>query len=105
MPIQSLLDTLLEATRKLAEEMNSEAPKERSSPGMRTERMEALRRAAKDAASANLEIVLAGMQLFERWMQLETGSGPSMLSDFRAARETALIAAAHACSGHCRGGS
>jgi glutamate formiminotransferase len=51
------------------------------------------RQAALDAARANLKAAITGMELFEQWMQLETALGPSMLADFRAAREKALEAA------------
>lgn len=45
------------------------------------------------AARANLQAAIAGMELFERWIQLETAIAPSMLADFQAARDNALAAA------------
>jgi glutamate formiminotransferase len=53
----------------------------------------ASRLAALATARANLKAAITGMELFEQWMQLETAFGPSMLVDFRAAREKALAAA------------
>jgi glutamate formiminotransferase len=83
-PAYSLLNALRDATCKLAEEIRSGAP---------VERLAASRSAARDAAGANLEPALAALELFEQWMQLETVTGPSILSDFRAGRQLALTAA------------
>jgi glutamate formiminotransferase len=78
------LDALLDANRKLAQEIG---------PGAPAESLTASRSAAQDAARANLETALAALQQFEQWIQLETVAGPSILSDFRAGRQLALTAA------------
>ncbi|MBZ5643685.1 MAG: glutamate formimidoyltransferase [Acidobacteriia bacterium] len=61
--------------------------------GATGERLTASRRAAEDAARANLETALAALKEFEHWMQLEALSGPSILADFRAGRQLAATAA------------
>jgi glutamate formiminotransferase len=83
-PAQPVLEASREANLRLAEEIGSAAP---------AERLAATRSLAQDAARANLDLALASLQEFERWIQLETPAGPSILSDFRAGRQQALAAA------------
>ena len=83
-PAQPGLDTLREANLGLAHDLAS---------GASAERLAASRSAAQNAARANLETALAALQEFERWIQLETLAGPSILSDFRAGRQLAATAA------------
>jgi glutamate formiminotransferase / formiminotetrahydrofolate cyclodeaminase len=83
-PIRAGLDAFRDANRKLAEDIASGAP---------AEPLAATRRAARDAAGANLEMAFAALQQFDEWVQLESLTGASILSDFRAGRQVALAAA------------
>ncbi len=83
-PAQPGLGELRDANRKLAEETGS---------GASTERLAAARSAALKAASASLDSAFAALEQFDKWIQLETPAGPSILSDFRTGRQLALAAA------------
>jgi len=83
-PIQPLPNSLHDVNCKLADVIGTDAP---------PEFVGAARLAAMDTARASLKTVVAALEFFDEWMQLETASQPSMLSDFRAGREKALAAA------------
>ena len=83
-PPLAAVQALRDANLGLAQDLGS---------GATGDGLTASRRAAEDAARANLETALAALKEFEQWMQLEALAGPSILSDFRAGRQLAATAA------------
>jgi len=81
-PIQRVLALLMEATRRLAEEISTQTQPGQSSVLFIEKRAEAF-----------LEMAQAAAQVFEKAVQLETMSATSMPTDLNIARQMALAAA------------